>query len=621
MKAEIKKILFSRNNCTVAAVQDWLAEKVIDSRELTAVLGDDVAGNLCNLSTHGVAVSIQPGGIYEGYDTGNLVMLWGARSSGKSSIIASLLTLEGMTPVLPKGSDNNSRDIGNRIQSMTKMFAREDGYQRLSGMDSPLVETYHARYRKGMRSYPLTLVECGIENWIHVNELLAANSRQIHLFCIDCRQDIDAQVADHKRVTELLIQAGYLQQATGVYVVVTKADLMNAPELYWDNAVQTLVTTSMASGFWRLIRNKCKEAYIYNEQPVACSVGDFVLQDYARLKHDHTRRLCEEYILPKCEHTHWGVFRLLKWGSKKMAVAVAVLALVLLGVAGYFVLNAIDQPPTRALLPYDYPAHFTADVVKSLSKGTDYASASDNYTRLRIDLDAEHGIRLKDRSPLLPDAVYNRCDKKLCNAFADIMKTKMQVFFENGNWSSDAEFINKALSQLGELNSHRSNMNQENASDCQQYRDYLVCYMDTIKKVIDMSYECTSLSDVKRVVGVSERCAGKYPYSNDMYLNDQLKDAAFGAYSSCTNHFVIQGNDLISSYNNWKYFSLNHAWSVLSGNDSARGTELISSIKKLKDEAESLREHMREHDQGSQYGDFINKLNTLISDLDKALSD
>ena len=609
MKAEIKKILFSRNNCTVAAIQDLLAEKVIDTRELSAVLGDDIAGNLCNLSTHGVAASIQPGGIYEDYDSGNLIVLWGARSSGKSSVIASLLTLEGMTPVLPKGRDNNSQDIASRIQSMTGMFSREDGYQRLLSMDSPLVETYHARYRKGMRNYPLTFVECGIENWIHVNELLAANSRQIHLFCIDCRQDIDAQVADHKRVTELLIRAGYLQQASGVYVLVTKADLMNVPELYWDNAVQTLVTTSMASGFWRLIRNKCKEAYIYNEQPVACSVGDFVLKDYAQLKHDHTRRLCEEYILPKCEHNHWGLFKLLKLGSKKMAVAIAMLALVLLGVAGYFVLNAIDTPPTRTLLPYDYSADFSADVRNSLASGTPYASASDNYTRLRIDLEAEHGIRLKDKTPLLPDSVYNRCDKKLCNAFAEIMKTKMQVFFENGNWSSDTEFINKALSQLRELNNHRHNLNKENASDCQQYRDYLVCYTDTIKKVIDMAYDCTSLSDVKYVVGAAERCADRYPYSNDIPLNDELSDAAYGAYSSCTNLFVSQGNDLISSYSNWKNFS----WF-----DRDRVAELASSMKKLRDEAESLLEHMREHDKDSQYEDIISKLNTLIEDLNNA---
>ena len=602
MKAEIKELLFSRNNCSVATVQKMLADKAIDRQELSAVLGEAIADDLINESTQGVAVSMQPGGIYDFNKLSNLVVLWGARSSGKTSVIASLLTLDGMTPIEPKGADTNSQEIRSRLKAMTNVFSKREGYQRLPDMSSPLVETYHARYKKGMRNYQLTFVESSIDNWIHVNELLQVNSRQIHIFCIDSRQDIDAQVADHKRVTELLIQAGHLQEAVGVYVLVTKADLMNAPELYWDNAAQTLVTTSMAADFWRLIRNKCKEANIYNEQPVVCSVGDFVLKDYAQLKQDHTRRLCEDFILPKCEHNRWGFARLLNFGSKKMAVTVALLALAVLGVAGYLVHSALTTPPERAFMPYDYPTNFIADVEHSLSSGTDYESACDNYTRLRVDLDTEHGIRLKDKSPLLPDATYNRCDTELSNAFARIMNSKMQAFFGSSDWSSDSAFMYKAMSQLRELNTHSNHMDHTIANECQQYLDYLVCYRDTVRHLLNNCYHCETLGDVDRVINSAERWQGEYPFRNDDTVNDRLYDVPYAAYRSCTDAFITKKNNLMSRFNDpFIWFSPNKV------------EETNSALSDLLDDANSLRDKIDEED--SKYEDVISDLYDLIEEI------
>ena len=610
MKAEIKELLFSRNNCSVASVQKMLADKAIDGQELTAVLGKAVADDLLNESTQGVAVSMQPGGIYDFNELSNLVV---TIYSEKAKILVqnySNLTLEDMTPIEPKGADTNSQEIRTRLKAMTNVFSHEAGYQRLPNMSSPLVETYHARYKKGMRNYQLTFVEASIENWIHVNELLEVNSRQIHIFCIDCRQDIDAQVADHKRVTELLIQAGHLQEAVGVYVLVTKADLMNAPELYWDNAAQTLVTTSMAADFWRLIRNKCKEVNIYNEQPIVCSVGDFVLKDYAQLKHDHTLRLCEDFILPKCEHNRWGFAKILKLGSKKMAVAVALLALVALGVAGYLVHNAISKPPTRAFVPYDYPSHFIADVEHSLSSGVDFESACDNYTRLRSDLDIEHGIRLKDKSQLLPEASFNRCDTELSNAFASIMNSKMQAFFGSSDWSSDSEFMNRAMSKLSELNTHRNHLDQTNANDCQQYYDYLVCYRDSIRYILTNCNDCKTLGDVNRVVRLAERWQGEYPYRNDVSVNDMLNEAPYDAYSSCTDSFVKKGDPLIESYNTWWPFRAFYPGTV---------SDLESSLTTLWEEASSLLDMIDDDD--SEYQPMRDKLYDLIVRIQVAIED
>ena len=75
MKAEIKELLFNRNNCSVATVQKMLADKAIDRQELSAVLGEAIADDLINESTQGVAVSMQPGGIYDFNKLSNLVVL------------------------------------------------------------------------------------------------------------------------------------------------------------------------------------------------------------------------------------------------------------------------------------------------------------------------------------------------------------------------------------------------------------------------------------------------------------------------------------------------------------------------------------------------------------------
>lgn len=607
MKAEIKKILFSRNECSVAMVQQMLDSKAIDSRELSAVLDSAIAESLMGELTRGVNATISQGGTYDGPDHSNLIFLWGARSSGKSSVIASLLTLPGMTPLLPKSADADN--IKYRIKAMTNMFSRQDRYQRLLAMDNPLLEAYHARYKKGMRNYHLTLVEAGVENWVTANTLLSQNSRQVHLFLIDCRQDIDIQVAAHKQVTQLLISAGYLQQASGVYVVVTKADLMNAPAPYLENAVQTLVTTSMASDFWRMVRNKCKETHIYNEQPVVCSVGDFALTDYARLNNSHTQRLCDEFIIPKCEHLHWGLAWLLKLGSKKMAVAVAICALALLGALGYKFLNGLNTPPTQELAPYDYVSNFLSEVSADLSEGTDYASASDSYALLRIDLDAEHGIRLQDRSALLGDKDYNRCDSKLCNAFAGILTSKVEVFFESNDWSSDSAAMHKFTSQLGELKGHYRNMRADNVNQCKRYMNYLVCYRDSIKGVIKMCDNCKSLSDVQRVVGLAKRWADEYPYNNDSELKEALDEASYAAFSSCADYYYTQGDDLLDDYYDKKPFRIIYPSTV---------AQLESSIMKLKEQADELREEIIDSDDENYY-EILEYLDEIISRLNNAI--
>ena len=215
MKAEIQKILFSRNQCSVADVKEMLTQGAIEAGELAAVLGKDVADGVTAEARAPQPEVLSHGGIYAGPDQSNLVVLWGRPSSGKTSIIGSLLSLEGMTAITPQGADSDSQAIRSRIESLTRVFGNCNTYQRLPEMPSSPVEVYHARYRKGWRSYDLSLAEASLDGWWDMDRMLKTCYRQIHLFVIDCRQDIDEQVRDHQRVTDLLMRGGYLQQADG----------------------------------------------------------------------------------------------------------------------------------------------------------------------------------------------------------------------------------------------------------------------------------------------------------------------------------------------------------------------------------------------------------------------
>lgn len=608
MKPELKQLLYSRHQCSISTINGMLEQGDVNRSELAAVLGESITADLLNVSKTRI-LSLPGGGLYDSTAQGNLVVLWGAHASGRSSVIASLLSLEGMTPILPANVDETTRDIQSRMQLMTRFFKCQDRYQPLPSMASNPIEVYHARYKRGLRTYSLSFLEANLDNWTAADEILKTNSRQIHLFCIDCRQDIDQQVAAHQQVTRLLIDAGHLQQASGVYVLVTKADLMNTPEPYLDNAVQTMVTTTGAADFWHMIRNKCKETYIYNEQPIVCSVGDFVLTDYARLNPTHVQRLCDEYILPKCEHNHWGLMRLLKMGSKKMAATVAICVLALLAAAAIKFINILDKPPTRAMEPLDYVEGFTKDVSKKLQEDTDFETASEVYRLLRSDLDTERNILLKNKSHVLSDNAFNRCDRKLSNAFSKILNSRMQAFFNSDSWSQDTAFIASALNQLNELYNHRVNMESDNVIQCGEYRDYLQCYRDTVRHVINKMNDCSTVSDVQAIVPVAKRLMDEYPYSNDTELNNQLEKVPYEAYFSCTQQLIYQVGDALRYYD--------RGW--FEEQFSSEPSTPRSVVESLLDDVTTLCEMVEEDNLSGEYDDVIEELNAMKNNLSNAL--
>lgn len=614
MKAEIQKILFSRNQCSVADVKEMLTQGAIEAGELAAVLGKDVADGVTAEARAPQPEVLSHGGIYAGPDQSNLVVLWGRPSSGKTSIIGSLLSLEGMTAITPQGADSDSQAIRSRVESLARVFGNCDTYQRLPEMPSSPVEVYHARYRKGWRSYDLSLAEASLDGWWDMDRMLKTCYRQIHLFVIDCRQDIDEQVRDHQRVTDLLMRGGYLQQADGVYVLVTKADLMNAPEAYLDNAAQTLVTTSLASDFWHLIRNKCKETYIYNEQPIVCSVGDFVLKDYAKVRQDYARRLCDDFILHKCEHRHWGLVKLLKMGSKGMAVGLSLLAVAVLAFGAFWMLKALDKPPTNALRPFNYAAYFMQEVEQDLQNASDFDAACNAYSRLRQDLDTEHRLRLKGGGAVLPDSTYKRCDASLCNTFGRVVDSKMKKFFDSSGWTSDSAFMSKANRQLAELNRHSRNMDATLADNCRNYQDYISCYRESIKPLASRINNCASLDGVRSIVDDAKRWSGKYPFDHDANLSDMLSSAGYQACSSYTDYLRVQCDNLKEEYENYDSFSRFSDAIGLSDTED----QIKESRDALKDEIDAFFEYLLQEniDRSESFTERLRDMKDTLRSID-----
>ncbi len=612
MKPEIKNILYSQRSYTIGAIQEMVSKGVVDKEELTALLGDSIVRDLLKPSQ----VAPEPlsvGGLYEPPKQNNIITLWGVPSSGRTSIIASLLSLKGMTPIKPNHSDDTSCKIRSKIEAMSKVFQCLERYQALPEVGSGSPEVYHAKYKHQWRSYNLSFLKACLEDWDVVNTVLESNQRQIHIFCIDCRQDIGMQVEEHKQVIELL--SNHLSYAVGMYVLVTKCDMMNCPELYLENAAQTLVTASGASELWRLIRNKCKANLIYNEQPIVSSVGDFVLKDYAQLRSDYTQRLCDDFIIPKCEHNHWGVVKLLKMGSKGMAALVILLIISLLGFGGYQLFSMLGKDPTTPLKPYDYTNNFVNDIGIFLNEDAIYESACEVYDSLRFDLNVERSLKTKNGDSVLPNMDYFRCDSTLTNAFSSIMIKRMQMHFNSDAWSQDSAFMAQALPRLNELYSHRDHMEKGNDSVCVQYRKYLLCYRDSIKMVINTMDLCKSINDVDVVVKVAKCWAGEYPFCNDSHLDSLLYDAPRQAYCSCKKFFEESAESLLEESNDNGYEKSNF-WGI---KKYVRYEQNIDDIISLRSCVVILYNKVEADNQEGQYDDLIKELNELYDKLNNAL--
>ena len=548
MQETIKKIVFNPCAYSMEDIRGMLDKGEVSREGILRVLGSEAVGRILELPEK----DLPAGDVWEvgngKMDDATQVVIWGIPGSGKTMVIASLLSLPGMQVTYPEAPS-----LRERIGRMIDLFAKEGELHPIPRDRGAQKEMYHVVYRKNWRgkAYPISFVEATIPTDVPVDVTTYARKdcSQIHVFCIDCRQDVQMQVRQLLSVTDGLKQLGYLAQTDGAYALVTKTDLMNVPEAFVDNAAQTLVTKGMPD-LWRNIQDICYDNQIYNALPIPFSVGRFVLRDLAYLHAGDAETFLHEALLPKCQPRRGLIGKMLSIGRWWQAVIIGVLLACAIGWGGYKAFEMLTAPPTAPMLPYDYKTAFKEEEY-GLAKMS-YKEACQLYGQLRKDLEAESSLHTVTRENVLSEEDIRYCDSTLTNDFARVLNAKCNRLLESSHWSEDTETLHQLSSKLGDLLGHDDVLEDR---DIRSYKNYIDDYFEYVRPLIKKSKVCKKIRDVDYVENNWLQWR-KYPYTNDLDVRIGIRDAEQSAYESCARFYSEKVDSIIRLYPEDMSFSL-----------------------------------------------------------------
>jgi len=536
-KNNIKNIVFSPQSYSLQEIKE-MAKDAINRRLLSFVFGDRLLANMLGIDNK---VEFSEGGLYKTNQKTNLVVFWGMPHSGRTSAIFSLLAQKGFQIKWP-----TNKNFSNRIAKILTLFRskKEVFVPDLSKDEIP--EIYHTTYKSWFwgRSYNISFLKPqeGIIT-TEVRDLLIENQDQIHVFCIDCSKDngiesyIDVQVKNINNVIKYLENYSFLQQSNAIYLMVTKSDLMNVPDIYEENAAQTFVTSGMPD-FWHQIQELSYNKNIENVQPIVFSIGNFILKDYTRLDADYSKLFLEECLLPKCQPNQNFLERLLSKGKAKFTPILFALVLLLVGSGIYHVWNAMVSPPVLRVVPFDYSKSFIDEEVKM--KGYSYEDAAKTYQTLRTDLNTEQSLRQSQGGVVLPDSIRQQCDSILTNDYSAILLKELEKLFDSKNWTKSEYRLRKVDAHIVELVSHHSLKKKA----LNIYHTYIHNYFYSIKSLFRRSGVCKSVQDA-RAMALQANQWKKAPYNKDAQLMIKLSEVRANAYCSCSDYYLMIANNRI----------------------------------------------------------------------------
>lgn len=541
MQETIKNITFNPCGYTMAEIRAMWRNGEVSREQLAGVLGPEATQVILSNETPD---PLPKGGAYEvgkGWmDEATQVVMWGVPQSGKTLAVASLLALDGMQVQEPE-----SPALRQRISWMRALFDQPGTLRYIPQDADTLRETYHVAYKSGFaaKTYPITFIEATIpaDGVINLSMYVNRERPQIHVFCIDCTQDIPNQVNKFMRVIGGLRKLGYLSQTDGAYALVTKTDQMNVPGAYLDNASQTLVTKGMPE-LWQMITDICYDNQIYNALPIPFSVGQFAVSDVARLSNRHAKEFFQSALLPKCQPRRGLVGRMLSVGRWWQAAILAVVLAGAIGWGGYKTFQMLTAPPTAPMMPYDYKATFLSDI-KGLAK-MDYKEASQLYQRQRKDLYVERTLHRADGEAVLGREDLRICDSTLTNDYARVLGGKCGRLLETSHWSENEGELQQLRSRLGELAEHEDVLTDR---DITEYHSYIDDYFKYVKPLIRKSKNCTRIREVADVEENS-RIWMKYPYNNDVDLRYDIREATRTAYERCARYYKNRVDSIVGLY-------------------------------------------------------------------------
>ena len=226
------------------------------------------------------------------------VVFWGCPSCGKTSAICALLSLEGMS-----------------IDAATTQHPSPT-------TQHPSPTTYVNAIHKPAwwtPRRPFTFVEVPLTGKTLPDVDLNRQLSQVHLLCIDCRQDLDMQVGRLTPVLRHLSFERYLDVTSALRILIMKADLLNTPEGFRQDCAQSLVTAQLPR-FWSdvqasLLRHRMlKPAEVRKAlwQPIAFSAGEAAdVPDASQSgipfipDSQSAQHLFQDVIRPRCLRRQW----------------------------------------------------------------------------------------------------------------------------------------------------------------------------------------------------------------------------------------------------------------------------------------------------------------------------
>lgn len=538
----IRDIVFTPQSHSLHAIKKYAADSQ-NRKQLASVFGNKLLNEMLNSNCES---TIPNGGLYKTEQDSNLVVFWGMPYSGRTSAIFSLLTQKGFRIHLPQ-----NQSISDRIKQIRTIFKSKKAVFMPDLSKDDVSEIYHATYRSWLlgRSYNISFFKPQKDYNTNkdVLDILNRHHEQIHVFCVDCGKydkDIsylEEQVNYHEGVIKFLDSHGFLKQCNAIYLLVTKSDLMNVPDIYEENAAQTFVTSGIPD-FWHKIKNVCYDKNIYDVQPIVFSIGNFILKDFTRIDADYGKIFLEESILPKCQPKPNFIEKILSMGKAKHAPKLISVVLLLVTIGIFWVWNAIVPPPEQKVVAFDYAKTFM-EQEKGL-KGLSYEKGTKLYQTLRDDLKTESSLHQVQGDMVLPDSTTYQCDYILTNDYSIILNKELERLFASKKWTADEYFLRKIDNQVTELTSHAS----LKATAIKDYHDYINNYFHYIKPLLQKSTKCYSVQDVRSTSSKALQW-NKHPYNKDTQLNRKLSEVKSNAYKSCADHYRNIANNRIKDYN------------------------------------------------------------------------
>ena len=538
----IRDIVFTPQSHSLHAIKKYAADSQ-NRKQLASVFGNKLLNEMLNSNCES---TIPNGGLYKTEQDSNLVVFWGMPYSGRTSAIFSLLTQKGFRIHLPQ-----NQSISDRIKQIRTIFKSKKAVFMPDLSKDDVSEIYHATYRSWLlgRSYNISFFKPQKDYNTNkdVLDILNRHHEQIHVFCVDCGKydkDIsylEEQVNYHEGVIKFLDSHGFLKQCNAIYLLVTKSDLMNVPDIYEENAAQTFVTSGIPD-FWHKIKNVCYDKDIYDVQPIVFSIGNFILEDFTRIDADYGKIFLEESILPKCQPKPNFIEKILSMGKAKHAPKLISVVLLLVTIGIIWVWNAIVPPPEQKVVAFDYAKTFM-EQEKGL-KGLSYEKGTKLYQTLREDLKTESSLHQVQGGMVLPDSTIHQCDSILTNDYSIILNKELERLFASKKWTADEYFLRKIDTQVTELTSHAL----LKATAIKDYHDYINNYFHYIKPLLQKSTKCCSVQEVRSTSSKALQW-NKHPYNKDTQLNRKLSEVKSNAYKSCADHYRNTANNRIKDYN------------------------------------------------------------------------